>query len=339
MPAGLAIVVVLTCAFFTTFTGASGVTIIALGGLLMPALVQENYPEDFSLGLVTSSGSIGLLFPPSLPIILYGIVAGTDIEKLFVAGVLPGALMIGIISLWSIKVATKAGVVRTPFVATEAWAAIWETKWELAVPVVILVGIYGGFVTIGEASAITAGYLLIIEVFVYKDLSMTKDIPRIIREAMILVGAILVILGVALGLTNYMIDAEIPQKIFEVIRQYITEKWMFLLALNLFLLVVGCLMDIFSAIIVVVPLITPIAREFNIDPIHLGIIFLANLEIGYLTPPVGINLFISTLAFKKPLTQIYRTALPFLGLLVIALLIITYVPALSLGLLQMMGKG
>jgi C4-dicarboxylate transporter DctM subunit len=337
MPGGLAIVVLLTCAFFTTFTGASGVTIIALGGLLMPVLISEKYPEDYSLGVITASGSIGLLFPPSLPIILYGIVAQTDIDKLFLAGILPGCLMISILGLWSVRVAVKAKVVRTPFEPRVALASLWMAKWEVVVPVIIIVGIYGGFVTIGEASAITAAYLLVVEVFIYKDLSLKNDIPRVIRESMLLVGAILVILGVALGLTNYMVDAEVPKKIFDAIRDHITEKWMFLLALNCFLIVVGCLMDIFSAIIVVVPLITPIAAEFGVDPVHLGIIFLANLELGYLTPPVGINLFISTLTFKQPIFRVYRTAMPFLFLLFIALMIITYVPELSLWLVGVVG--
>ena len=338
MPGGLAIVVVAACAFFTTFTGASGITIVALGGLLYPALKQEEYPEDFSLGLITGSGSIGLLFPPSLPIILYGVVASTDIDKLFVAGIVPGAVMVTIVSVWAMVRAQRAGVKRTAFDARSAAAALWQAKWELVVPVLILVGIYGGFVTIAEASALTAAYLLVVECFIYKDLSLTKDVPRVIRESMILVGAILVIMAVALGLTNYLIDAEVPRRIFDVIRQHITNKWAFLAALNVFLLVVGCLLDIFAATIVVVPLITPLAREFGIDPVHLGIIFLANLGLGYLTPPVGMNLFISCLAFKQPIVRIYKTVLPILGLMLVALLLITYVPDLSLVLLRWMGR-
>jgi len=338
MPGGLAIVVIAACAFFTTFTGASGITIIALGGLLFPALLKESYDEDFSLGLITGAGSIGLLFPPSLPIILYGVVASTDIDKLFIAGILPGALMVSIVSLWAMLQANRAGVARTKFDPRTAGKGLWEAKWELVVPVLILVGIYGGFVTIGEASAITAAYLLIIECFVYKDLSLRRDIPRVVRESMLLVGAILVILAVAMGLTNYLIDAEVPRRIFDTIREHITNRWLFLAALNVFLLIVGCLLDIFSATIVVVPLITPLAREFGIDPIHLGIVFLANLGLGYLTPPVGMNLFISCLAFKQPIVRIYKVSLPFLGLLFIALMVITYFPDLSLVLLRWMGK-
>ncbi len=330
LPGGLALVVLLTCAFFTTFTGASGVTIIALGGLLLPALRAEKYPEDFSFGLVTASGSMGLLFPPSLPIIIYGLVANVEIDKLFIAGLLPGMVSMVVLGGYGMWVAKRSGIERMPVDAREFVAALGEAKWELAVPVLIVVGIYGGFVTVAEAAAITAAYVLIIEVFVYKDLDLRKDVPRVIQQSMLLVGAILVILGVALGLTNYLVDAQVPEKIFELIKAYLTSKWAFLLALNLFLLVVGCLLDIFSAIIVVVPLITPVAREVGVDPIHLGIIFLANLQIGYLTPPVGMNLFIASLAFDQPMVKVYKMALPYLLLLLLALVVITYVPELSL---------
>ena len=334
IPGGLALVVLITCAFFTTFTGASGVTIIALGGLLLPALRVEKYPEDFSFGLVTASGSMGLLFPPSLPIILYGLVASVEIDKLFIAGILPGMVSMVVLGGYGMRVAKRAGIKRSPVKAREFLQALNETKWELMVPVIIMVGIYGGFVTVAEASAITAAYVLLIEVFIYKDLDLRRDLPRVIRESMLMVGAILVILGVALGLTNYLVDAQVPMRIFEVMRQYLTSKWAFLMALNLFLLLVGCLLDIFSAIIVVVPLITPVAREVGVDPIHLGIIFLANLQIGYLTPPVGMNLFIASLAFEQPMVRIYRMVLPYLALLVLSLLVITYVPLLSLVLLH-----
>jgi tripartite ATP-independent transporter DctM subunit len=342
MPGGLAIVVIASCAFFTTFTGASGVTIVALGGLLFPMMVADDYPEQFSHGLITSSGSIGLLFPPSLPIILYGIVAMTSVDKLFVAGILPGMLMVGVLAVYAIFVAKRAEVERTPFVAGDAARALWAAKWEMMVPVVVLVSIYGGFVTIAEASAMAAIYVLVVEVFILKDISIfaddtdRADLASVIYEAMIMVGAILLILGVAMGLTNYLVQEQVPMQILDFIRQYIESRTTFLLVLTVFLLIVGCMMDIFSAIAVVVPLITPIALEYGVDPVHLGIIFLAYLEIGYITPPVGLNLFISSLAFDKPVVYLYKTALPFLLLLLSALLVITFWEDLSLTLVRML---
>ncbi|HWB81342.1 MAG TPA: TRAP transporter large permease, partial [Nannocystaceae bacterium] len=346
LPGGLGIVVVASCAFFTTFTGASGVTIIALGGLMHPILVKEGYPEKFSLGLITSSGSIGLLFPPSLPIILYGIVGQTSIDDLFIAGIMPGLLFLAVLGGYCLWTGRRDTVNRTPFDLREALSASWQAKWELLVPVVVIVGIYGvpgvttGLVTIGEASAICAIYLVIIEVFVYKDIAIISrdgkkpDLPKVIRESLVMVGAIMMILGVALGLTNYLIQEQVPTKLFEAINPYITNQTTFLIALTIFLLIVGCLMDIFSATIVVVPLITPLAAEYGVDPVHLGIIFLANLEIGYLTPPVGLNLFISSLAFNRPVVQLYRMTLPFLMLMMLALLAITFIPELSLWLVD-----
>lgn len=346
LPGGLGIVVVASCAFFTTFTGASGVTIIALGGLLFPILTRERYPEKFSLGLITSSGSIGLLFPPSLPIILYGIVAGTSIDQLFVAGIVPGLLFLVVLGGYSLVMGQRHGVVRTPFDGREALRASWAAKWELLVPVVVIVAIYGipgltrGLVTIAEASAICAIYLVVIEVFVYEDikiLSRDPDVPdlfKVTREAMVMVGSIMIILGVALGLTNYLVQEEVPMKILAAIGGHIESRTTFLLLLTVFLLIVGCLMDIFSAIIVVVPLITPIAAQYDVHPVHLGVIFLANLEIGYLTPPVGLNLFISSLAFERPVVQLYRMALPFLLLMMVALLVITFNEELSLWLVE-----
>ena len=346
MPGGLAVVVIASCAFFTTFTGASGVTIIALGGLLFPMMVSERYPEQFSHGLITSSGSIGLLFPPSLPIILYGIVAMASIDKLFVAGILPGMLMVGVLAVYSVIVGVRSDVEKTEFDAGEAVEALWEGKWELAVPVVVLVSIYGGFVTITEASAIAAIYVLVVEVFIIKDITLFPDedsdrcdLSEVVRESMVMVGAILMILGVAMGLTNYLIQEQVPMQILDFIEQYIESKITFLLCLTVFLLIVGCMMDIFSAIAVVVPLITPIALEFGVDPIHLGIIFLANLEIGYITPPVGLNLFISSLAFDKPVVYLYKTALPFLFLLLGTLMVITFWEDLSLWLVRVMIGG
>lgn len=337
LPGGLAIVTISACAFFTAFTGASGVTIIALGGLLFPILAKERYGDKFSMGLVTTCGSLGLLFPPSLPIILYGLVATVSIDKLFLAGILPGIVLMAVLSIYSIGNGISKEVKRIPFVWKNIYKSIREAAWEVPLPFIILGGIYGGFITASEASAVTAFYVLIVEVFIYRDIKLFSDVPRIIQESMVLVGGILIILGVAMGMTNYMVDAQIPMKLFNWVSQYITSKLMFLVLLNFFLLIVGCLMDIFSATIVVVPIITPIAYKYGVDPVHLGIIFLTNLEIGYLTPPVGLNLFISSFRFNRSILELYRLVLPFLGLLVICLLIITYIPQLSLFLINFLG--
>ena len=335
-PGGLGIVILLSCAVFTAFTGASGVTIIALGGLLYPVLQEEKYPEKFNLGILTISGNLGLLFPPSLPIILYGLIAETSIDKLFVAGIIPGMLMIVLLSIYSIGRMRKVNTRVEPFSFRKAWQAIKDAAWELPLPFIILVGIYGGFFTATEAAAVTAFYVLVVEVFIYKDVSITKGLPKVMRDSMILVGGILVILSSAMGLANYMVDAEIPMQILGWMKTFITSKLAFLVVLNLFLLVVGALMDIFSAILVVVPLIVPIAANFGIDPIHLGIIFLANLGIGYSTPPVGMNLFIASFRFEKPILKLYISTLPFLIILLIALALITYFPELSLWLVDKM---
>lgn len=330
MPGGIAIVSLVICAFFTAFTGASGVTIIALGGLLYPILKNEGYSEKFSMGLITTSGSLGLLFPPSLPIILYGLIAQVDITLLFKAGIAPGILLIVILALWSIKNGIGLTRQKKQFSFRELVLSFRDCVWELFLPIGILVGIYGGFTTATETSAIAAFYILIVECFVYKDLKFFKDVPKITVDSMSLVGGILLILCCAMGLTNYLIDEQVPTKVLAFMREYIENKYTFLLFLNIFLLVVGSFMDIFSAIIVVVPLIVPIATEFGVHPIHLAIIFLTNLEIGYITPPVGINLFISSFRFKRPLTELYSASWPYFCLLVFALLIVTYVPELSL---------
>ncbi len=330
-PGGLGVVSLVVCALFTAFTGASGVTIIAMGGLLLPALLQDRYPERFSLGLLTTSGSLGLLFPPSLPIILYAYVASVNVDDVFVAGIVPGLFLIAVLSLYVRWTARGAGVQAERIDWREARAALREAIWEAPLPILVLVGIYGGFFKITEAAAITASYALVIEVFVYRDIAV-RDLPRIVRESMVLVGGILVILASALGLTNYLIDAEVPGAILGWIQTYVSSKLMFLLLLNVFLLIVGCLMDIFSALIVVVPLIVPVAEGYGVNLVHLGIIFLTNLEIGYSTPPVGLNLFISSFRFKKPVVEVYRASVPFLLILLAALLVITYVPVMSLGL-------
>lgn len=329
LPGGISIVTLIVCAFFTAFTGASGVTIIALGGVIYPILIKEGYSEKYTLGAITASGSLGLLFPPSLPIILYGLMAKVDIDKLFKAGIVPGFLIIFILSLWSIYNSPKKEAGKK-FILKDFVQALKESWLEAILPIAVLVGIYGGFVTVTEAAAFTALYIFIIEVFIYKDLSITKDIPRVSIETMSLVAGILLVLCCALAFTNFMVDEDVPLKIFGLMKTYLTNKYSFLFFLNIFLLIVGCVMDIFSAIIVVVPLIIPVAHDFGVDPIHLAIIFLTNLEIGYLHPPVGINLFIASNRFKKPITDLYSASIPFLVLLVIALLLITYIPSMSL---------
>jgi tripartite ATP-independent transporter DctM subunit len=329
MPGGLAIVSLISTAIFTAFTGASGVTIVALGGLLYPVLVEESYPDRFATGLMTTSGSLGLLFPPSLPIILYGIVAGISVDKLFAAGVLPGILLIVMLSIYSIYTGVRSGVKRQSFSLREALGALKGAIWEIPLPFIIIGGIYGGFFTASEASAIMAFYVLIVEVFILRDVKFFKDLPRITKKSMMLVGAIFVVLGTALGLTNYLIDQQIPMMMFQFIHRFVSSQLVFLILLNLFLLVIN-MVEIFSAIIIVVPLIVPIAMQYGINPIHLGIIFLLNLEIGYMLPPLGLNLFISSLRFEKDIVKIYRAVLPFLAIALIALLIVTYSPDLSL---------
>jgi C4-dicarboxylate transporter DctM subunit len=335
-PGGLAVVALVSCAVFTAFTGASGVTIVAMGGLLLPALIKGGYQKRFTLGLVTASGSLGLLFPPSLPLILYGYVASVSIDDLFLAGLLPGVFLVVVLSTYGLYRGRRDGVTRDPWSARGIFAALRGAAWEVPLPVVVLGGIYSGLFTVTEAAAITALYALVVEVFVYRDIPLRK-LPGIVAESMTLVGGILVILACALGLTNYLIDAEVPTRILEWMQHYISSKYTFLLILNLFLLVVGCLMDIFSALIVVVPLIVPVALGFGVDPVHLGIVFLTNLEIGYLTPPVGLNLFISSYRFNEPVISLYAASIPFLLLLLASLVVITYVPAISLFLVHAFG--
>ncbi len=331
MPGGLAVVAVVACAFFTAFTGASGITIIALGGLLFPILIKEGFPERFSLGLLTSGGSLGLLFPPSLPVILYAIVAGVDVDRLFVAALIPGAILVGFMAAYSAVVAmTTERVRRIPFRLSALTAVVWQARWELPLPVIILWGIYGGWLTVNEAAVVTVLVVLVVQCGLYRDLHLFRDVPKIAIKSAVLVGAILLILGVALGLTSYLILEEVPDQLLNVIQRNVTTKIGFLIALNIFLLIVGCLLDIFSAIIVVVPLILPLAQAYGVNPLHLGVIFLTNLEIGYMTPPVGMNLFLSAFRFQKSLPTLYLASLPFIAVLLAALMLITYVPALSL---------
>lgn len=336
VPGGLAVVSLCGCAFFTVFTGASGVTIIAIGGLLYPALVKENYPERFSLGLLTSSGSLGLLFPPALPIILYGAVAQTSIEQVFAAGIVPGILLMVLLSLYCMKTAAKNDIHRSEVSMGSALSAFRQSAWEIAIPVIIVVGIFGGLITLGEVATIIAAYALIIEIFIYKDIGL-KQVPGIMGNSIILCGAILMILGAADAMTNYIVDAQIPMALLDFMQRYISSKTVFLLLLNLFLLVVGCLLDIYSAIFVVTPLIMPAALSYGVNPVHLGIIMLTNLEIGYSTPPVGMNLFIASSRFDKSVLTLYRSTLPFLGVMFVGLMLITYVPSLSMWLVEASG--
>jgi tripartite ATP-independent transporter DctM subunit len=333
-PGGLAVVALVACAVFTAFTGASGVTIVAMGGLLLPALLREGYDRKFSLGLVTASGSLGLLFPPSLPIIIYGYVASVQIDKLFLAGILPGFLLLGLLAWYGWYMGRKEGIKAPPMSFAAVRTALREAAWEIPLPIIVLGGIYGGLITVNEAAALTALYAIVIEVFIYRDIPVRK-LPEIFAESVSLVGGILVIIMCSFGFVNYLIDAEVPMRILAWMQHYISSKYTFLLILNLFLLVVGCLMDIFSALIVVVPLIAPVAVGFGVDPVHLGIVFLTNLEIGYLTPPVGLNLFISSFRFKEPVIKLYSASVPFLLLMLLALVIITYAPALSLALVHL----
>jgi len=333
LPGGLSVIALITCAVFTALTGATGLTIIALGGILLPAMSRGKYPEVFSLGLLTTSGTLGLLFPPSLPLIIYAIVAKVRIDQLFIAGILPGIFLVVLLSAFGIARAVQAKVPKTRFQISEVFAAFREAVWELPLPIVVLGGIYSGKFAISEAAAITAVYVLIVEVMIYRDICW-KDLPEIMKKSMVLVGAVLIILGAAMGLTNYLIDAEIPMQMLDFFKTHIGSKTLFLMVLNLFLLAVGCTMGIFSALVVVVPLLSPIAQAYGIDPIHLGIIFLANLEIGASIPPMGINLFIASMRFERPVLRLYVASLPFIAILLMALALITYVPWMSLVLLK-----
>ncbi|WP_297529068.1 TRAP transporter large permease [Thiohalobacter sp.] len=330
MPGGFAAVALFACAFFTAFSGASGVTILALGGLLFPMLRQVGYGERFSLGLLTSSGSLGLLFPPSLAILIYGIVAGVNIDELFLAGAVPGLLLLGILLLYTMFVGARGHVPHHPFDARQLARTLRQGIWDLLLPVGVVVGIFGGYVTVSEAAACTAAYVLLLEAVIHRALNLRRQLGALLADTSVLVGSILVILGVAMGLTNLLIDAQLPMKLLDWIQGNIHSQLEFLILLNLVLLAVGAMMDIFSAIVVLTPLLLPIAQQFGVHPVHLGIVMLANLEIGYSTPPVGINLFIACQRFKRPILSLFRAALPFLGLMLAWLLLVTWFPQLSL---------
>ena len=328
LPGGLAISTAVGCAIFTW--AGSGVTILSMGGLLLPMLVKARYPEKFSIGLINGSGSLGLLFPPSLPVILYGIYARTAISTLFVAGFVPGLMMVAMVSALGVFQAIRYGAERAKFSFSEARKAIWDAKWEIAVPFIVLIGLFGGFGTLVEAGAITVIYVFVVECLVSPEFSIRRDFPRVTLECVTVVGGVLMIIGVAVGLTSYLVTADVPTMLIDWVGAHIQSKYVFLLLLNLALLVSGTFMDVFSAIIVLVPLITPIATRFNIDPVQLGIIFLANLELGYLTPPIGMNLCLSAYRFKQPMTAVYRATLPVYLILLLGVLLITYVPELTL---------
>jgi tripartite ATP-independent transporter DctM subunit len=334
LPGGMAVVALTACALFTAFTGASGVTIVALGALLYPALTQTGYRENFGLGLVTTSGSLGLLFAPALPLILYAVIAqqmgiagDITVDAMFLAGILPGLLMLLMLSGWSVW--SARGQPLTPFSAKEAKAALREAVWEIPLPLVVLGGIYSGYFAISEAAAVTALYVLIVEVGIQREIPLSK-LPQVMRQAMVLVGGIMVILGVSLASTNYLIDAEVPTRLFQWIQGMVSDKLTFLVLLNIFLLILGTMLEIFSALVLMIPLLLPIALGYGVDPVHLGIIFLANMQIGYFTPPVGMNLFIASYRFRKPVLQLYKATLPWFLILLFAVLVITYWPALSL---------
>ena len=326
---GLAMVALVSCAFFTALTGASGITIVALGGLLLPALLKERYPEDFSLGLLTSSGSLGVLFPPSLPMIIYGVVAGVSIPKLFLAGIIPGILMVALLAGYSVYKGVRGECRILTFDRKELLQTSGETIWEILLPLVVFGGIYSGFLAVSEAAVVTLVYVLVVALAINRDVKL-HQMPTIIGKTVVMVGSIIIILGAALAFNSFLIDQQIPSRILFWIQSHVQSKFFFLIILNLFLLLVGCFLDVYSALVVIAPLVIPIAQGYGLNLLHLGVIFLTNLQIGYTTPPIGMNLFIASLRFDKSIIRLGVASLPFLGILLVALLIITYVPALSL---------
>jgi len=329
MRGGAAFATVLACAFFTSFSGASGVTIIALGGMLMPLLLSAGYSQKSALGLLAGAGSLGGLLPPGLPLVLYALVAKLPIEDMFLAGIVPGLLMVALIAAWGLRLAPRRPITVRRADWREARAALRDAKWELCLPLVAFAALFGGFATPVEAAALTAVYAFVIEVFVYRDLNLRHDVPRVMAQCGLLVGGVLLILGVALGFTNFLIDANIPERLVDWVSATIHSRWLFLAALNVFLLVAGCVLDIFSATVVLVPLLVPLGSAFGIDPLHLAIVFLVNMELGYLTPPVGMNLFFTAYRFGKPLPEVFRAALPAFFVLATALVAVTLLPWLA----------
>jgi C4-dicarboxylate transporter, DctM subunit len=339
IPGGTAVVCAVLCSFFTVFTGGSGVTILALGGVLFPALIKDGYRERFALGLLTASGSLGLLLPPALPLILYAVVAQIPIEDIFIGGILPGILLTTMIAAWGVREGIVSNAARHPFRASEAVASLWAAKWELSMPVLVLVAMFSGLATTVEAAALTALYALVVQAFVHRDLSLRRDLPRAFAECVTIIGGVLIILGVAQGLTSYLVGAQVHSKLLEWAQSHITSRLALLFVLNLFLLAVGWLMEIWAALVVVVPIIVPLGAAYGIHPVHLGIIFIANLELGFLTPLVGLNIFLASYRFKRPVLEVCVAALPMMAILGIGVLIITYVPWLTTGLLTLLGRG
>ncbi|MGE5124796.1 MAG: TRAP transporter large permease subunit [Betaproteobacteria bacterium] len=343
LPGGLAVIVIAVCALFTTFTGGSGITVIAIGGLVLPMLLADGYPEAFSLGLVTAAGSLGLLFPPSLPVILYSVVAGTrdqnvPADSLYLAGLLPGTLMIALVAAYAVRKGFVLRLPRQPFVARELAAGAWEAKWELAIPVFVVGLFLSGKASMVETAAAAFVFAMIVECLVNRDLDVSRGLPVALVKSSVLTGSVLILLSAAMGITSYIVDAQIPDALVAWVRAHIESRFVFLLALNAVLIVVGCLVDIFSAIVVLAPLLVPMAAAFGVNPVHLGVIFLSNLELGYLTPPVGLNLYLAASRFERPLTVVVRCVLPFLLLMALAVLLITYVPQLSVGVLELLGR-
>jgi tripartite ATP-independent transporter DctM subunit len=343
MPGGLAVMVAAVCALFTTFTGGSGVTIIALGGLVYPILRKDGYSEGFSLGLVTAAGSLGLLFPPSLPVVLYSVVASSrdqvvPLDQLYIAGFLPGLLLVVLTAAYGIFVGRHVARERQAFSWKELLVASWKAKWELALPFVVIGMFASGWLTMMETAAAALAYAVVVECFITRDLHLFKTLPGVLLKAAGLMGAVLILLSIAMGLTNYLVDAQIPDLVLAWVQAHIHAQWVFLLALNVFLLVVGSVVEIYAAIVILAPLIVPLGAAYGVNPIHLGVIFLSNLELGFLFPPVGLNLFLSSSRFNTSLPRLYRHVIPFLIILGVGVLLITYVDAMSLGLLKLMGK-
>ena len=337
MPGGVAVMATFTCAVFTTFTGASGVTILALGGLLLPALLEDHYPEDFSVGLVTAAGSLGLLFPPSLPVILYGVVAQAPLEHLFIGGLLPGLLMILIVSAYGVWMGRKSNAPRNPLRPREAARALWDAKWDLGLPLLVIVSVGSGYATVTEAAALAAAYAIVVELVVFRSIQ-PRDLPRVLVHASALVGSVLILLGCALGVTSWFVDAEVPSRLVQWMTQHVTSPALFLLMLNAVLLVLGSVLEIYSAIVVLAPLVAPLGEAYGIERIHLGVVFLANLELGFLFPPMGLNLFLSASRFGKPLPWVYRKALPFLLIMSAGVLAITYLPWMTTGVVALLTR-
>jgi tripartite ATP-independent transporter DctM subunit len=333
-PGGMALMIVAVLAGFTTFTGGSGVTILALGGLVLPMLVAEKYPQGFSLGLVTSSGSLGLLFPPSLPVILYAVVAGASVEELYIAGFVPGMLLVVLVAAYGVIVGVRIKAPRQPFRLKEAGIALWEAKWELAIPAIVVGSIFTGFATMVEAAALAVVAAIVSQSLLFKDIHWRRELPEVLVRAATLVGAVVILLGVAMGLTSYLVDAEVPAAMLAWTKSHIQTQMVFLLVLNAVLLVLGSVLEIYSAIVILAPLLAPMALAYGVDPLHMGIIFLANLELGFLFPPMGLNLILSSTRFSQPLTRLYRVSLPYLAIMAAGVLLITYVPSMTNGVLR-----